>query len=574
MRSYEKARFWRDRLGGSLGRRKIILGLIGLLLIATVAGQLLYPRDRALPMARMAAKSVGGTRYDELVRQITTSFNASNVTIKTSSTSVTLPLSHTGATPEAEMMARHLIDYPLWQRLLPFSLFVVRPQVDTMEVYFSAQQLQAAAETLAGQLTAPPANARLAITDGKLVATPAKAGQTVQASAVVKALSTGRLGFQTTTLTVPSETQQPARSDSDIAPVQGAAEAAINRHITITAADGTNFSPDQSTIASWLVIGKRPDGQLELKVDETSVAAYVAGLNDKVKVNPGVTHVQLVDGVETGRSDGASGQAIVVSELASGLEQAVLDGTAPRHLVMHMVPVPPVVTYARSYTSSQKGLQAYVDYITQSEDIRIALAQVDGNGWSASGRATEQLPSASTYKLYVSYMLFNQINANKLGWGDSMLDTDVSGCFERMIVVSDNACAEQFIAMFGAANINSYLYVNGISHATTFVSSIATQTSAADLEKMLLGIQNGTMISGSDRSMLLDKMGRQVYRAGVPAGSAGTVQDKVGFLWDYLHDAAIVHHPKGTYVLAIMTKGSSWGRIAEITTQLEHIMYP
>jgi hypothetical protein len=82
------------------------------------------------------------------------------------------------------------------------------------------------------------------------------------------------------------------------------------------------------------------------------------------------------------------------------------------------------------------------------------------------------------------------------------------------------------------------------------------------------------MISGTDRSMLLDKMGRQVYRAGVPAGSAGTVQDKVGFLWDYLHDAAIVHHPKGTYVLVVMTKSSSWGRIADITKQLEHIMYP
>ena len=38
-----------------------------------------------------------------------------------------------------------------------------------------------------------------------------------------------------------------------------------------------------------------------------------------------------------------------------------------------------------------------------------------------------------------------------------------------------------------------------------------------------------------------------------------------------LHDAAIVYSPKGTYVLAVMTDGSSWGTIADLTRELEKI---
>ena len=51
------------------------------------------------------------------------------------------------------------------------------------------------------------------------------------------------------------------------------------------------------------------------------------------------------------------------------------------------------------------------------------------------------------------------------------------------------------------------------------------------------------------------------------------MQDKVGFLEGYLNDAAIVTHPKGKYVMSIITKSQSWGKIAEITRKLEDIMY-
>jgi beta-lactamase class A len=60
-----------------------------------------------------------------------------------------------------------------------------------------------------------------------------------------------------------------------------------------------------------------------------------------------------------------------------------------------------------------------------------------------------------------------------------------------------------------------------------------------------------------------------VYRQGIPAGASGAVADKVGFIDALLHDSAIVYSPSGTYVLAIMTDGSSWANIAQLTREIE-----
>jgi beta-lactamase class A len=64
-------------------------------------------------------------------------------------------------------------------------------------------------------------------------------------------------------------------------------------------------------------------------------------------------------------------------------------------------------------------------------------------------------------------------------------------------------------------------------------------------------------------------MKRNIYRQGIPKGINATVANKVGFLDGLLHDAAIVYASTGPYVLVIMTDGSSWANIAELTRQIE-----
>jgi beta-lactamase class A len=252
-----------------------------------------------------------------------------------------------------------------------------------------------------------------------------------------------------------------------------------------------------------------------------------------------------------------------------------LDSTKPSTVVAGFVPVASPIRYVRSYSHSLSGLQAYVAYATSTQNVRIVVQELDGNGWGASGRADESIPSASTYKLYVMMRVFDEINAGRLTWDSPMLDTTAGGCFERTIVVSTNPCAEEWIRQFDRTTLTNYVHDKGFSNGTGFTFSDATHTTAGDLARYLIGLNNGTLITGNNRTMLLEKMGRQLYRGGIPTGVPDArVEDKVGFLWDYIHDAAIVHKPQGTYVLVVMTKGYSYGYIANVARQIDDILYP
>ena len=303
------------------------------------------------------------------------------------------------------------------------------------------------------------------------------------------------------------------------------------------------------------------------------MTGYVAAAAKPFITQPGTTKVTLVDGVETGRVEGPAGRDVNYGQLGADISKVLFEG-AGSSAAVQFTPIPAKVAYTKTYSSSQAGLRAYVGDMTSGGNIEISVQQLSGSGWSASGGAGRSVVSASTYKLFISLLLFDKINTGEIKWSDPIQGTNVDGCLTNTIVVSANNCAEQWIREWGRPNVNAALYAKGFSSATTFTAPDAAHTSASDLQKLLIGLQNRTMFNGADADKLLALMKRQVYRKGIPSGSTALVADKVGFLWDYLNDAAVVYHPRGTYVLVIMTKGESWGKIAEITAQIERIMYP
>lgn len=544
--------------------------MLGIVMIAQVT----YPGDHVLPGVRMNGQTVSGKSRSVLKDQVQASFTDAEVVLTAADMTKTIPLPNTGAVVATEKTLDQILDYPLWQRLIPFSFLVKQRNHQELFVEVNEDQLSTITGGIAEELSKEPRNAGLAIDGGALTTTRSAPGQKVEAATIQEALHRENFRFGQTSIAVVYQELSPAVSDDDIAVVRAQAEESIKRQLVIVAEDGREFIPTPSDIAAWLTVAMSDEGKPHLAVSDEQLAAYIGGLNKKVGVTPGVARATVVDGREVARTSAPSGLAIAAAELQKSLADALFDRSAPQRLSIRMVSVSPTVTYDRSYTSSQSGLQAYIDFITGSENVKIAVSEIGGRGWSAKGRGDEQTVAASTYKLYVAYMLFKQVADGKLQWGSPALGTDVAGCFERMIVLSDNPCAEHFISLFDANAINAFIWANGISRSTTFISQDAAQTTASDLEKLLRGIETGSMIQGNDRAKLLDAMSRQKYRAGVPAGSRGTVYDKVGFLWDYINDAAIVKHPKGTYTLVVLTKGASWGKVAEITRQIEQILYP
>lgn len=553
-----------------------ILMLTGIVLICLiVAGQLLYPQDRGLPFASVNGRSLALATYEEMAKAITDQFDKSKLKLTIGSgKSIEYSVKLAGAEPNTEVMVNSLSEYPLWQRFIPGSILWPSAGVSVADVYYASKPFNAFAEARSKDFTFSPQNARLAIKEGSIIATDAVDGSEVNKDELLSIISrTPILLGQTITIHVPTKRLQADRSSKDLANVRGEAEAALT-HEVIIKADDKQFSPDKTELASWVVLSTNDKGETILSIDKEKIKAYLREMNNQVGRAPGQTNITIVDGRETGRTTGPLGRAINVDTVTERLASGLLVPPQTINIAADFMEIQPSVIFNSKYTTTQAGLQAYIDDRTRTKSMHISIQQLNGGMWSASARATQSTPSGSTYKLFVALVLFDKINKGEIHWGDPMLDTTVAGCFERMTVASTNPCAEKWIAEFGRQYINDFIYARGFSHSTTFTASDATRTTAADLTKFMIGLNDGTLVGGANRDRLLDSLARHPYRYGIPTGSRGVVHDKVGFLWDYVHDTAIVQHPRGTYIMTIMTKGQSYGAIAALTREVERIMYP
>jgi len=195
--------------------------------------------------------------------------------------------------------------------------------------------------------------------------------------------------------------------------------------------------------------------------------------------------------------------------------------------------------------------------------------------------ASEVRTAASTYKLYLAAYLMNQKLHGNFSWTDENLDG-----FSKMIVNSENDFSEAEVAKYGATALSNFAKKQGW-YSSVFQEGQAASTTSHSLQLLLEDLESGSgaFQNSSDQKKILNLMGRQVYRSGIPTGAneadtGTTVQDKVGFLDDTNNDAAIVTLPNGQkYILVIMTNGhnqsglSGFSRIAEITKNVQKIVY-
>jgi len=189
--------------------------------------------------------------------------------------------------------------------------------------------------------------------------------------------------------------------------------------------------------------------------------------------------------------------------------------------------------------------------------------------------------AASTYKLYLAAYLMNEKANHNFSWTSDNVDG-----FSRMFLNSDNDFSEAQIDKYGPSTLSAFYKKQGW-YPSVFETGKAAHTTSHSLQLLLEDLDSGTgaFRNSSDQTKILNLMGKQIYRSGIPAGAneaeSGTaVQDKVGFLDDTNNDAAIVTLPNGQkYILVIMTNGhkqsglSGFTRIAEITKNVQKIVY-
>lgn len=547
--------------------RALKTGALGVLLavITSLAIQISYPRSMALPQTTVGGKSYGWKRQAHIAADVT-ALNGQTMQLLTGDETLMLKPGEMGITLDGQKTAGRVMDYGWVERLTPFSLFFERRQADTLDFTVDEPKAQAFAASLKKYDKAPQ-NAALRLEGTKVIADKGQRGYTYQPDHIVAALKDIKLTYSMTAGVTP-EVTEPAISETSVLEAAAVLEKRLQKPMVIEAG-GKSVTVDPATLAAWMTITPDPaQKKVVTGFDRAKVKATLATLASQVYVAPAPSSVRLTDGVEVSRTGGSVGQALNMDATA---DKVMGDITQER--VTGVIQQVSAVTIAnRGYTRSSKGLQALFNYWAQSNGGQWGITIRDMSGSiSASYNGSRQFTSASIYKLYVAYIVYGKYNSGE--WTTQTATPNgstVGTCMEIMIVRSDNPCAEALGKMIGWGSNNGTLRAAGMgSTSITYGNQLTTANDAATY---LVGLQSSSLIGGANRDDMLSKLRRNIYRSGIPAGSAGSVANKVGFIGSLNHDAAIVYHPKGTYVLTVFSSGSSMAKIRELSAQVSAVM--
>ena len=555
-------------------KRQIGFGVLGFLALVILI-QLFYPTDKLTPFAKVDDVKVGGWLKKDAASALDAKYKAQPVAIffgknKTSHYSP-LPAQIGLTVKNTDRLSK--FDYPWYLRLVPSSiLWQAALYPDSPPAYErSSEKLSTYMKTeLGDSCDVKPVNASLKPDGSKVVLVPASSGGTCKLSDVSTALNKVTPDLTTKTeVRIPTKEILPAVSDNDAKKLATTINAQLVKGVTITAGNAP-VKADPKAVASWLDF-KVADNKLMAEVNITRSADYFnKELAPKVVVAAGVTKVSTLDFQETSRQNGANGQALDAAATGAAIVAYL---TAQKDSIAAMTqPVAPRVEYTRAYSPTDTGLSALMANYAKDHPgtYGVQLIELSGKRRRAAYNESKQFVTASTYKLFVAYGTLKKIEANEWQWSNpSAGGRDTAACFDDMIVKSDNACAEALLQRYGYSNLTRDIRSIGLSSASGFIGD-GPKSTAADLALFMAMLESGQMpIQPASRDRFLGALKRNIYRQGIPAGASGQVADKVGFLNGLFHDAAIVYSPSGTYVLTIMTDGSSWASIAELTKQIE-----
>jgi beta-lactamase class A len=553
--------------------RKLLLYMGGGIAGMCVIVQLLYPGDRLIPFAQVDSVRMGGWTKQDAISQLNEKYKTQKINIifgeRTDPYRTPQP-AVIGLTVDNKQRISET-SYAWWLRLIPGSIFWAHAVIhyDAPSYLKNDKELLSYIEKELGHsCDVAPKNASLKPKGSTLELVPAEAGGTCKIEDVKKQLSNVTLHInQPTTVRIPMKKIPPEVSDAQARQVGEQVTNRIGKGLAMQAG-GQQVVIDPKVLLGWLDF-PIVDKQLTTIVNKDRANEFMTKqIAPKVTRSAGVSKVTTMDFVETARADGPSGQALNAAATLASMTQFLNGKTDKVQAVTQAVP--PRIEYTRHYSPTDTGLSALMQQYAESKpgSFGISLIELSGQRRRASYQDTKQFQTASTYKLFIAYSTLRRIESGTWNWADQINGgRNLERCFDDMIVKSDNACAETLLQKISFGPLATDIKTLGLTN-TSFKSDVP-KTTSGDLAVFLATLESGQMFSQDSSSRLIGAMKRNIFRQGIPAGANGQVADKVGFINGLLHDAAIVYGPNGPAILCIMTDGSSWATIADLTRQIE-----
>lgn len=562
--------------GGYLRQHWRRLGLytLGGAVILMIVVQLAYPWGNAPLYATVEGIEIGGQSYADATKNLDERYKKLPIELYFGDTkkpyrspkpaAIGLTVS---TKKQVESMA-----YTWWLRLVPTSLWWahVVPELASPEYKRDNAKTNAYIEKeLGDSCNIVAANASLEYKDKKLRVIPAIDGGTCELDDVRKQLQTITPKLQDNDVRIAMQ-QHPAKIHDEEADEFAKKLTSQTKDGVPVQADGQTVSIPQEDILSWLYF-EAPDTGLVAKVNVERANDFLTKqVQPKIAVAAGTSHVTTLDFTETARTNGANGRTLDIEATVAMLNEWLADADVQPEAKTKVVA--PNVVYKRNYTATDTGLNALLAQYAQDRPgtFGVSYAELDGQKRRAEYQGDKVFRTASTYKLFVAYGALKRVESGAWRMNDQIHGgRDLAKCLDDMIVKSDNPCGEVMLAKIGYKTLTNELKAIGLTKSS-FMNKFP-ETTAHDLTTFVGALQSGQLLSQNNTATLLGAMKRNVYRQGVPAGASGQTADKVGFLDAFLHDAAIVYSPSGTYALTILTEGSSWAAIADLTRQIEKL---
>lgn len=557
--------------------RRFFVYTLGIICAGIILFQLFYPTTSLVPSSKIEGVKVGGLSKADAIKKLDETFNTSKVGLYfDNSDSAFLK-----ATPvELGISASNKdriegIDYPWYARFVPTSIFWFHIFTDNFVHELTYQRNAATlssyiSNTFGNTCHLDIRNASAEVKDKTIQVVEGFSGGDCEFSEVSDDLSIVKPTEQGAKITMAGTATPPAVTTQNAQDLVNRVSEAIKDGISINDGKALHKIPKELLI-SWLDFAVT-DGKLDYSFNTDRAASYLGERVASVVEKPtGVMTITMKDYVESSRQTGQSGVVFNEPAMLASMK-ATLDHDE-KVVAVEVNVIPPTVKYVRTSSPPDVALTAlikrYAD--THPGTYSVSLQELSGKRRNASYQANTVLTTASTYKMFIAYSTLLRIESGQWHWTDKILnDENLTSCFNDMIQLSDNDCGVALLRKIGYKNATNEAHDLGAVN-TSFLVSTDIKSSAADEALLLSLLQSGQLLTQqSSRDIMINAMKKNVYRQGIPAGIPSmTVADKVGFLDDYLHDAAIVYTPQGPYVLVIMTQDASWKNIAQLTSQIE-----
>lgn len=549
---------------------------VGGSLVLLTGAQLVYPSDHLALFTKIDGVSLSGWRKTDAIKKLDADYVNATISVyfgQATNAYRTPKTTEIGLTVSNEKRV-NVSGYPWYLRIVPTSIFwahlltesVLDPQYqrnsDKLAAYINKE--------LGTSCSVEPRDASLKVSGETLVVVSSQSGGTCQVSTVQQTLSGVKPRLNSDNIVkIPVKELAPGVTDSAARQLGDYLQGKVGKGVSMTV-NGTAVTISASELYGWMDFSAS-DSQLIYSFNEDRALVYLnKEIAPKVAVSAGTTTVATYNFVETSRVNGASGRQLDVSATLENIK-SFLDGASQQATVATET-VLPRVSYTRSYSPTDTGLSALMQQFAQEHSgvFGVSMIELTGQGRRASYNDTKSFTTASTYKLFVAYSALKRVEEGKWHWTDQITGgRNLSTCLDDMIVKSDNACGAALLLKIGDP-ITDEIHAIGCVNSS-FRGNDGIKTTAADLALFLAELHTGQILTQqTSRNLLINAMERNIYRSGIPAGiGSATVADKVGFMDGLLHDAAIVYSPTGTYVLVIMSSGSSWSTIADLAGRIE-----